>query len=85
MTMTRREFIAAATAASGAMVAGCAGTATPPAGRRYAKVIDAHTHWYPQEFVDLLVKEGEANGAKMGRDPDGHPMVVSVPGGTQRS
>ena len=26
-------------------------------------IIDAHYHWYPQEFVDLMVEEGGANGA----------------------
>ena len=28
-------------------------------------VIDAHTHFYAKEFVDLAVKEGEANGAEI--------------------
>ena len=65
------------------MLAGCAGNV--PAGRRYAKVIDAHAHWYPREFVRLLETEGEANGAKMGRDDRGNTVVKSVPGSTQTS
>ena len=48
-------------------------------------MIDAHAHCYPQEFVNLLVKKGEANGAKMGRTSTGDPVVQSVPGGTQAS
>lgn len=56
-----------------------------PAGtRRYPRVIDAHMHWYPQAFVDLMVKKGPANGAVMGESEEG-PVVVSVPGGTQAS
>ena len=58
---------------------------TSPAGRRYKRVIDAHAHWYPQEFVSLMEKEGPANGAKMGRDAHGNPQVQSVPGATQMS
>ena len=29
------------------------------------KVIDVHAHWYPPEWVALLEREGDANGAKM--------------------
>ena len=52
---------------------------------RYPRVIDAHVHWYPREFVDLMVKRGPANGAVMGEDERGNPVVVSVPGCTQKS
>jgi len=34
--------------------------------KRYPRVIDAHVHWYPREFVDLMIKKGPANGAVMG-------------------
>ena len=27
--------------------------------------IDTHAHWYPPEWVDLILKEGEKNGAKL--------------------
>ena len=83
MTISRREFLAAATAS--ALMAGCAGITTPPPGRRYAKVIDAHAHWYPREFVTLLEKEGPAFGAKFGRNARGDTVLESVPGGTQTS
>ena len=53
--------------------------------RRYPRVIDAHVHWYPREFVDLMVRKGPANGAVMSEDANGNPVVVSVPGCTQKS
>src|SRR5262249_19127292 len=81
----RREFLAACAALGGAALAGCAGTETQKSGRRYARVIDAHAHLYPREFVTLMEKEGPANGAKMGTDKAGNPVVLSVPGGTQAS
>ncbi len=56
--------------------------ATP---RRYPRVIDAHMHWYPQAFVDLMIKKGPANGVTMGEDAKGNPVVLSVPDGTQTS
>jgi aminocarboxymuconate-semialdehyde decarboxylase len=53
---------------------------------RYTKpVIDAHMHWYPQAFVDLMIKKGPAHGAVMGEDDKGNPVVISVPDCTQRS
>jgi aminocarboxymuconate-semialdehyde decarboxylase len=55
------------------------------AGRRYRRVIDAHVHWYPQAFVDLMLKRGPAHGAVMSEDANGNPVVVSVPGCTQKS
>jgi len=55
------------------------------AARRYRRVVDAHVHWYPQAFVDLMVRHGPANGAVMSEDAKGNPVVVSVPDCTQRS
>lgn len=55
------------------------------ATRRYRRVIDAHVHWYPREFVDLMIRKGPAHGAVMSEDPNGNPLVVSVPGCTQKS
>ena len=31
--------------------------------RPYGRVIDAHMHWYPQAFVDLMIKKGTTHGA----------------------
>jgi aminocarboxymuconate-semialdehyde decarboxylase len=83
--ITRRKFLAAAAAIGGAVLGACAGTEPQKSARRYTRVIDAHAHWYPREFVTLLEKEGEAHGAKMGRTAAGDPVVLSVPGGTQAS
>jgi aminocarboxymuconate-semialdehyde decarboxylase len=47
-------------------------------------VIDTHAHWYPQEFITLLEREAQANGARMGRNASGHP-VFSLPGISQTS
>ena len=41
--------------------------------KHYPRVIDAHMHWYPQEFVDLMIKKGPANGAVMGEDDERQP------------
>jgi aminocarboxymuconate-semialdehyde decarboxylase len=50
-------------------------------GRRdtYDKpVIDLHFHWYPQEFMDLLAKEGAANGAILRRGKSDE-LIVQTP------
>jgi aminocarboxymuconate-semialdehyde decarboxylase len=86
MTITRRGFIAASAAATGMMLTGCAGSAAEKGGRGYnVRIIDAHAHWYPSEFVTLMEKEGPENGARMGRDAAGNAVVQSVPGSTQTS
>jgi aminocarboxymuconate-semialdehyde decarboxylase len=43
--------------------------------------IDLHAHWFPQPWIDLLLKEAEANGAKMSRNEKGHPVIdiIGVP------
>jgi aminocarboxymuconate-semialdehyde decarboxylase len=41
--------------------------------------IDTHAHWFPPEWVELLMKEGEANGAKLGKNDRGE-TTVSAPG-----
>ena len=43
------------------------------------KVIDVHAHWYPPEWVALLEREGDANGAKMGRNQRGN-VTIQIPG-----
>ncbi len=42
-------------------------------------VIDAHSHWFPAEWVDLIEKEGAANGAQIGKDAKGQ-LTFKVPG-----
>ena len=106
MTIQRRRFLAGLGAAGAATLAGSRSafgqegqgarlpkvvTAGPV--RKYSKpVIDAHFHWRPDEFYQLLVKEGEANGMwDVQKTPDGgwsarlpgyHPYTtgrISVP------
>ena len=43
------------------------------------RVIDVHAHWYPPEWVALLEREGDANGAKMGRNQRGN-VTIAIPG-----
>ena len=82
--IARGEFHSAHAAAGDAVAAGPAGATMKAGERRYKRVIDAHVHWYPQEFVDLMIKKGPANGAVMSEDARG-PVVVSVPDCTQKS
>lgn len=60
------------------------GAGATASSRRYPRVIDAHMHWYPRAFVDLMIKKGPDYGAVMSEDERG-PVVVSVPGCTQDS
>jgi aminocarboxymuconate-semialdehyde decarboxylase len=41
--------------------------------------IDTHAHWYPPEWVDLILKEGEKNGAKLSKNDKGH-VTITAPG-----
>ena len=78
MTIARREFIAGLAAAGGTTLLGKGGASAQGPSRRYTKpVIDLHFHWYPQEFIDLLEKEGEANGAVIQHSPDGSVNVTT--------
>ena len=37
--------------------------------------LDLHAHWFPQSWVDLLVKEGAGNGGKMSKTEKGHWQI----------
>ena len=39
--------------------------------------IDTHAHWYPPEWVDLLAREGAANGAEVGRTGQGRVTLLA--------
>ena len=80
MTFARRQFLAALAAAGGAVLTGCAATTMQQGGRNPGvRVIDAHSHWYPQEWVDLMQREGPAHGAKIGSNERGD-VTFSLPG-----
>ena len=67
MAMTKRDFLLGAAAASGGVMLSRI-DASGQVGRR---VIDAHTHWDPAQWVDLVQNEGEAAGARIGRNDRG--------------
>ena len=72
--MQRRQFLNTLAAFSGAALSGCAANAPTTGNSRRGDggpVIDIHAHWHAPDFVDLLAKEGAANGAKMGRTDSG--------------
>ena len=79
MALARRDFLNTLAAAGGAaMFAGC-GTSSARQTRKYGKpVIDLHFHMYPREFMDLLEKEGAANGAVVSKSKTG-ALVVQTP------
>src|SRR5665213_2415492 len=53
----------------------------PAPMHHYSKpVIDAHFHWYPPEFVDLIEKEGAANGVTNIKRNDKGELECVVPG-----
>src|SRR5262245_63626307 len=74
--VTRRGLLlgTAAAALSGAFDA----HAQDAPQRPRVRVIDVHAHWYPPEWVALLEREGDANGAKIGRNARGH-LTASIP------
>ena len=43
------------------------------------QVIDTHAHWFAPEWVELLEREANANGAAMGRNDKGW-STIAVPG-----
>jgi aminocarboxymuconate-semialdehyde decarboxylase len=67
MALSRRDFLISAAAAT----SGLAIRHPNAAAQARVRVIDAHTHWYPPEWVELVQKEGEAAGARLGRNDRG--------------
>lgn len=81
MPIERRDFLTglAAAGAAALLPSGKADAQQTPS--RYSKpVIDAHVHWYPPEFVDLIEKEGAANGVTNIRRNDKGELECAVPG-----
>jgi aminocarboxymuconate-semialdehyde decarboxylase len=77
MRNARRQFIGGMAAAGSAALSGCAfdqGPKAPvrPAGRTDGgPVIDLHAHWYAPEYLSILEKEANGQGAKIGRNARG--------------
>src|SRR5258708_7102975 len=62
--VSRRQVLAAG-------VATAAAAALPARAQGRARVIDAHAHYYPQSFLDLLVKDGKAYNTAVNKTQDG--------------
>src|SRR3972149_3300904 len=43
------------------------------------QIIDVHAHWFAPEWVELLEREANANGATMGRNDQGW-STIAIPG-----
>src|SRR5215475_10631691 len=77
MTISKRDFLRSAAAAGGALMLG--GRGAPAQAPDRIRVVDAHTHWYPPEWVELVKAEGPANGARIGSNDRGN-VTFAVPG-----
>ena len=40
--------------------------------------IDVHTHWIPPQWIELIEKEGAANGVRVGRNERNQVTVETV-------
>ena len=67
MAISKRDFLFGAAATAGGLMLG----RSDAPGQTRTRIIDAHTHWYPPEWVELIQKEGEAAGARIGRNERG--------------
>lgn len=76
MAITKRELICSAAAAAAVLALDRNGAA---AQADRIRVVDAHTHWYPREWVDLVKAEGAPNGARIDTDERGN-VNFAVPG-----
>src|SRR5437870_3727546 len=52
----------------------------PPKFTYTKPIIDAHFHWYPPEFSNLIEKEGAANGVADIKRNDNGELTCTVPG-----
>ncbi|HKA82188.1 MAG TPA: amidohydrolase family protein, partial [Xanthobacteraceae bacterium] len=67
-------FLAGSTAAVLSRPIGASAQDKSPRGR----IIDVHAHWYPPEWVALMEREGDANGARMSRNQRGN-VTAAIP------
>jgi aminocarboxymuconate-semialdehyde decarboxylase len=63
VAIERRDFLAGLAAVGATSLLSSERAAAAEAIEQYSKpIIDAHVHWYPPAFADLIEKEGAANG-----------------------
>ncbi len=80
MRNNRRRFMLGLSAAAGSLLAGCAAMPANRGMRGYSvPAIDVHAHWASTEYVELLTREGAANGAKIGKNARGE-VTFDLPG-----
>jgi aminocarboxymuconate-semialdehyde decarboxylase len=79
MPISRRRFVVGAAAAGATLAARTDRVETSRAQPRDVFAIDTHAHYFPEEWVRLVEREGGSNGAKIGRDERGAP-TFAVPG-----
>lgn len=77
MAITRRGLLMSAAATGGALLIDRRGALAQTATR--PRIVDAHTHWFPPEWVELIKAEGPANGARISTDERGN-VNFAVPG-----
>src|ERR1035437_9012373 len=85
MTIKRRDFLTGIAAVSATSLippeAASAQEMAPQPKFHYAKpVIDAHFHWYPPEFTNLIEREGAANGVTNIKRNEKGELECVVPG-----
>ena len=85
MAIERRAFLRGVAAVGAASLippkpASSQEIAAQPKHRYSLPVIDAHVHWYPPEFVDLIEKEGAANGVTNIKRNEKGELTCVVPG-----
>jgi aminocarboxymuconate-semialdehyde decarboxylase len=81
MSIKRREFLTGIAAVGATTLLPSKSAAAPWPIQKYSKpIIDAHVHWYPPEFADLIEKEGAANGViGIARNKNGE-LECTLPG-----
>ena len=85
MAIKRRDFLTGMAAVGASSLiqpkAESAQEIAPQPRYHYSKpVIDAHFHWYPPEFANLIEREGAANGVKDIRRNENGELECVVPG-----
>lgn len=85
MPIQRRDFLTRVAAAGAASLlpstSNSAQEIAPQPKYHYAKpVIDAHFHWYPPDFVNLIEREGAANGVTNIKRNEKGELECVVPG-----